>query len=524
MEVRKPQIDTIDIPDSPGCYIFKDRVGKIIYIGKAKSLRKRVKSYFGKKSSRFDPKTGQLVAHIASLDFIVTGNEVEALILESNLIKKHTPKYNIDLKDDKHFAYIGVTEDPFPRLSVVRKAAGKGEFFGPFVSAAARDNILSVVNKTFQLRTCKKMPRKPCLRFQIKLCRAPCAGKISEAEYAGRIRRARLVLKGKTRELIDGMNEEMRNAASDLNYEHALELRNQVEAVKTLHERQNMDRKKRYNEDIVNFMVKEDRVYLMLFNVYRGILENKQEYQFDYREDFFEEFLVRYYAEHPIPSELIVPEEIDRALVSFLGTKGEKTVHVKVPEKGEKRQLLELVKKNIEVTFFGDRVKLKDLQRRLRMHDLPGIIECFDISHLSGTAMVASMVQFRNGRPDKTNYRRFKIKTISGIDDTGSIREVVGRRYSRLIREKTALPDLVIIDGGQGQLNAALGELQRLNLKVPVISIAKRFEEIYIPGLENPLRLGRKSKALQLIRRIRDEAHRFAIAYNRLLRKKELLK
>ncbi|MCK5056492.1 MAG: excinuclease ABC subunit C [Candidatus Aminicenantes bacterium] len=517
-------INSADIPDSTGCYIFKDRAGKIIYIGKAKSLRKRVNSYFQKKSNRLDTKTGHLVLNIASVDFIVTINEVEALILESNLIKKHNPKYNINLKDGKHFAYISVTTGKFPRLSVVRNKAGKGEFFGPFVSAAARDYILSVVNKTFQLRTCKKMPANPCLRFRIKLCRAPCAGKINEAEYTGKIRRARLVLRGKTKELIEGMNEEMKKASSDLNFEHALELRNQVEAVKTLQERQNMDRKKRYDEDIINYFVKNDRVYLMFFNVYKGILENKQEYEFDYRDDFFEEFLVRYYAENPIPSELIVPEPIDEALLSFLRTKGEKAVHVKVPEKGEKRQLLELVKKNIEITFFGDRLKLKDLQRRLRMHEVPAVIECFDISHLSGTATVASLVQFRNGRPDKSNYRRFKIKTISGIDDTGSIREVVGRRYSRLSREKAAMPGLVIIDGGQGQLNAALGELQKLNLKIPAISIAKRFEEIYVPGLEKPLRLNRKSKALQLIRQIRDEAHRFAIAYNRLLRKKELVK
>jgi excinuclease ABC subunit C len=514
--------DLQSLPDNPGCYIFKDKTGKIIYIGKAKSLKKRVNSYFQKRSRLFDPKTEQLVSHIASMDYFVTANEVEALILESNLIKKHTPKYNINLKDSKHFAYINVTAETFPRFAVVRNNAGKGEFFGPFVSGARRDYILSVVNKMFQLRTCKKMPKKPCLRYQIKLCRAPCAGKINETEYAGKIRRAKLILKGKTKELIDGMTGEMKNASADLNFEHALELRSQVEAVKSLQERQNMDRKKKYDEDIINFLVKGNRVYLMLFNVYKGILENKQEFEFDYRDGFFEEFLVRYYGENKIPSELIVPEKIDDALLAFLKTGGKKAVYIKVPEKGEKKQLLELVKKNIEITFFGDKIKLRDLQRRLHLQEMPAVIECFDISHLSGTSTVASMVQFRNGRPDKNHYRRFRIRSISGINDTGAIREVVGRRYSRLIEENAPLPNLVVIDGGQGQLNAALGELEKLNLKIPTISIAKRFEEIYMPGIEKPLRLNRKSKALQLIRQIRDETHRFAIAYNRLLRKKEL--
>lgn len=524
MDVELQNFHTVDLPDEPGCYIFKDKNGKIIYIGKAKNLKKRVNSYFQKKTIRFDPKTERLVLNIASVDFIITANEVEALILENNLVKKYTPRYNINLKDSKNFAYIQVTAEKFPRLAVVRSKTGEGDFFGPYVSAAGRDYILSLVNRVFQLRTCKKMPAKPCLRFQMSLCRAPCVDKISEAEYAGRVRRVKLILKGKTKELIAGITEEMKNAAADLNFEHALELRKQVEAVQSLQERQNMDRKKQYDEDVVNFLVKGGKVYLMLFNVYKGILENKQEFEFEYGEGFFEEFLARYYSENKIPGEIIVPAAIDETLASFLKGQRKKAVNVKVPEKGEKKQLLDLVKKNIEITFFGDRVKLLDLQKRLGLHEIPEVIECFDISHLAGTAAVGSLVQFRNGRPDKSNYRRFKIKTIDGIDDTGAIAEVVGRRYERLTRENSALPDLVIIDGGQGQLNAALGVLAKLELKIPTVAIAKHFEEVYMPGLEHPLRMSRKSKALQLIQQIRDETHRFAIAYNRLLRKKELIK
>ncbi|MCK4761782.1 MAG: excinuclease ABC subunit C [Candidatus Aminicenantes bacterium] len=525
METNGPPFTrALDIPENPGCYIFRDKAGKIIYIGKAKNLEKRVHSYFQKKDRSFDPKTEQLVKNIAAVDFIVTANEVEALILESSLIKKNTPKYNINLKDSKNFAYIYVTDEKFPRLRILRNKTAKGEFFGPFVSAAARDYILAAVNKVFQLRTCKKMPKKPCLRHQLRLCRAPCINGIGEAEYAGKIRRVKLILKGRTKELITGLSDEMANAAAELNFEHALELRNQVEAIKSLQERQNMDRKKKYDEDIVNFLVKGGKVYLMLFNVYKGILENKQEYEFDYKEDFFEEFLLMYYSDNKVPAELIVPEKLGPAFVSYLREKGRKAVTVKIPEKGEKKQLLELVKKNIEMTFFGARIKLRDLQRRLKLPQTPTVIECFDISHLSGTSMVASMVQFREGRADKSNYRRFKIETISGIDDTGAIAEVVKRRYTRLLKKEKALPDLVIIDGGKGQLNAALAEIEQLGLEIPTIAIAKRFEEIYMPGIERPLRLGKKTKALQLVQQIRDETHRFAIAYNRLLRKKELLK
>ncbi len=511
-----------DLPDKAGCYIYKDIKGKIIYIGKAKNLKKRVSSYFQKKG--LDPRTEHLVENIAAVDFIVTNNEVEALILESNLVKKHSPRYNIKLKDSKKFAYIQLTAETFPRLMIARERTGKGEFFGPFVTSASRDYILSVLNKTFQLRTCKKMPKKPCLRFQINLCRAPCIAKISDAEYTGKIRRARLVLKGKTKELIAGMTDEMKQASAELNFEYAMELRNQVEALRSLEEKQNMDRHKQYNEDVINYSVKSGKVFLMLFNVYKGILENKQEFELEYMEDFFQEFLLRFYSENKIPTELIVPEPVDDALISFLKTKAKKTVNVRVPGKGEKKQLLDLVLKNIDITFFGDKEKLEDLKRRLRLQEVPEVIECFDISHLAGTAMVASMVQFRNSRPDKNNYRRYKIKTIEGIDDVGATAEVVRRRYARLIEERAAMPDLVIIDGGLGQLNAALKELKGLGLKIPCISIAKQFEELYLPGFPKPLRLSRKSKALKLVQQIRDEAHRFAIAYNRLLRKKELIK
>ena len=515
-------IDPSGLPEEPGCYLFKDSTGRVIYVGKAKNLRKRVKSYFQKRE--FDPKTEVLIRNIDSVDFIVTNNEVEALILENNLIKKKSPKYNIDLKDSKRYAYIKLTDEEFPRLLVSRRMDEDGTFFGPFVSAASRDYILSALKKTFQIRTCKRMPKKPCLRHQIDLCQAPCAGKIGSDEYSEKVRAIVSILKGRTDELIKSKKCEMNCASAELDFERALKLRNQIRAIEHLKEKQNMEISKKYDEDIINYIIKNGRVYLILFNIYRGLLENKQEFEFEYGDDFLEEFLVQYYSENTVPAEIILPQEVTSSLISFLRVKRGKQVSVKVPKIGDKKQLLDLVTKNIEASFFGDIEKLEDLKNKLHLHETPVVIECFDISHLSGTSTVGSMVQFRNALPDKSNYRRFKIKTIDGIDDTRAIAEVVRRRYVRLVEDGSDLPDLIIIDGGVGQLNSAAAVLKKLGLTVPVISIAKKFEEVYMPGLAFPLRLNRKSKALQLVRRIRDEAHRFAISYNRLLRKKELLR
>jgi excinuclease ABC subunit C len=283
-----------------------------------------------------------------------------------------------------------------------------------------------------------------------------------------------------------------------------------------------MQRQHTFNEDIIHYLVRDRTVYLMLFNIYKGTLSTKNEFVFDLTPDFFEEFIVQYYSENPIPSEMIVPQKLSESLSAFLMHKRKKKVRIVVPRKAAKKQLLDLVLKNIEITFFGDVSKVEELQRQLNLQEPPQVIECFDISHLSGTSMVGSMVQFRNGKPDKTNYRRYRIRTVEGIDDVAAIAEVVRRRYMRLQQEQTASPQLIIIDGGVGQLNSAVCELDRIGLRIPIISIAKQFEEIYLPGSPQPLHLGKKEKSLLFIREIRDEAHRFAIAYNRLLRKKEL--
>ncbi|PIN70465.1 excinuclease ABC subunit C [Candidatus Woesearchaeota archaeon CG11_big_fil_rev_8_21_14_0_20_43_8] len=510
-------IDTSKIPTDSGCYQFKDFADVIIYIGKAKNLRKRVKSYFSKKDH--DQKTQTLVQNIHSVDFIVTDNEVEALILERNLVKKHQPKYNIDLKDSKSYAYLLVPDEPFPRLLLARDRRLKGSYFGPFVSGLERDHVRYVLVKAFKLRTCKTMPKRPCLRYHIGLCTAPCDGSIDRRRYDSRIETVKTVLKGGTDEIVLMLEEDMKKSSMDQEFEKALELRDQISALKKLGERQKMERLKRYDEDIINYIVKDNIVHLLLFHVFKGTLAGKQEFTFEYSDGFLSEFIVRYYSEYQIPKEIIVPSKLDDAIVGFLTREKGSNVLMNVPKIGEKKKLLDLVLKNIEMTFFVDLSRLEALQKSLRLNDSPNIIECFDISHLSGSSMVGSMVRFSYGKPDKNNYRRYKIKTVDGVNDTAAIAEVVRRRYTRLIAEEQEMPNLIVIDGGKGQLHAALSVLKELEVRIPTISLAKRLEEVFVPGLSRPLLLDRKDHGLHLLQQIRDEAHRFAISYNRILRR-----
>jgi len=514
--------DTATLPGTPGCYLFLDKGETIIYVGKAKNLKKRVSSYFQKKD--LDPKTRNLVAAIARISVMVTNTETEALLLENNLIKKYQPRYNIDLKDAKRYAYIELTREPFPRIGIARRT-GRGEatYFGPFVSAAERDALIHIVRKIFHLRSCRRLPKRACLRHHMHTCSAPCIGAISEGEYRLQAERAAALLKGKSSELLISLRREMAGYSSREDYEKALALRDQIAAVTRLEESQHVERPKESDQDVIGYTISDDKVYLMVFSVEKGLLSGKQEYSFDNREDFFEEFLVQYYADHVPPPELIVPYEVGEGMAGYLAERRGKTVQVTVPKIGEKKKLLDLVETNLRHAFLKNGLKVKDLQASLGLADPPEVIECFDISHLSGIAMVGSMVQFRHGAPDKKNYRRYKIKTVEGIDDFASIAEVVKRRYDRLIREDAEMPDLIIVDGGKGQLSAAGDTLRALDITIPVIAIAKREEEVFVPGEMLPRRLDEKGMALHFIQEIRNEAHRFAIAYNRLLRKKTLV-
>ena len=513
-------IDYHSLPSDPGCYQFLDDTGTVIYVGKAKNLKKRVGSYFSHTVK--DPKTAAMVSAAASLDFIVTKKEVEALILENSLIKRLQPKYNIDLKDSKRYAYIHLTDEPYPRIHYVREKTGGGDYFGPFVSAKGREHILHVLKKTFRIRSCKKIPKRPCLRYHIGSCLAPCTGEISEEAYADQIGRVREILKGNSAALIQHMKQEMASASQAQNFEKALELRDQIQSIQHLSERQAVERVKETDEDIINYQIRKDTVYLMLFSVYKGVLGEKQEFTFSYHPTAIEEFMVQYYGENEPPSELILPEVPDEAIPEYLSYQKGKKVRITVPQRGDKKDLLEIVSRNIETTFFGGEEKVTALQKRLRLPEPPQVIECFDISHHAGSAMVGSMVQFRYGMPDKRNYRRFKIRTVEGIDDFAAIKEVVRRRYARIATENGDFPDLIIIDGGKGQLHAAGDALKDLNISIPLISVAKREEEIFVPHFPHPLPIKKNEKVSLFIQEIRDEAHRFAVTYNRTLMKKRI--
>lgn len=514
------EINLSKIPHESGCYLFLDKDKKIIYVGKAKDLRKRVSSYFNKKN--LDIKTSVMVSHAHSVDFIVTNSEVEALILENNLIKKNSPKYNIDLKDAKSYAYLEITKEKFPRLLIARKSKSKGKLFGPFTSGQEREYVREILTKTFKIRTCKNLPKRACLRYHIGLCEAPCVRKQSEEDYMKNIKAVEMVLKGKTKKLIKNLGKAMKNSSVGKDYERAMKYRDQISALKRLEEKQTMQRQTKYNEDIINYIVENGRIYLFVFNIHRGIMENKREFEFGNTQEFLEEFLVQYYSEEEVPREIILPEKIDESLVEYLEERKNGRVRIVVPKKGEKKNLLELVKKNIEIQYFGDTKKVEELKKVLNLQENPYVIECFDISHLGGTSTVASMVQFRNAKPDKNNYRRFKIKTVKGIDDFKAMGEVVRRRYYKLVKEKLPLPDLIVIDGGIGQLNYASEELKKLGVVVPIVSLAKKEELIFVYGKKDPIKLNKQNTGLLLLIAMRDEAHRFAIKYNRLLRKKRL--
>jgi excinuclease ABC subunit C len=513
-----------DIPSESGCYIFRDSKGSIIYIGKAKNLDKRVRSYFSKRDH--DRKTESLIRNISSVEFISTTNEIEALILENNLIKKHKPKYNIELKDAKSYTFIEQTKEEFPRFRIYRglKKEKDKTLFGPFTSARARDDILEVVNKTFRLRTCRRLPKKACIRYSIGICSGPCIDKISMEDYLNDVNSAKQVINGKIGDVIINLEEKMRVASKRLEFERAKDYRDKVASLRYLEEKQNVERRRKFDEDIINYIVRDEKVYLIVFNVYKGTLNNRDEFVIELMDNFLEEFIKNYYDEREIPKDIIIPEKIDSLIEEYLTKKKGSKVRISVPLKGERKDLMNLVKRNIEISFFGGLERLDELKRVLNLQKVPSIIECFDVSHLSGTNIVASMVQFNSGKPDKGNYRRYKIKSVNQNDDFASIKEVVKRRYSYLKREGLVIPDLVLIDGGKGQLNSAIISLLEVGVKIPIVSLAKEFEEIYIPGVKEPLRLDEKNKARLLLQEIRDEAHRFAISYNRLLKKKEIRK
>jgi excinuclease ABC subunit C len=514
-----------DIPTDPGVYLYRDQAGEIIYVGKAKSLRSRVKSYF---SSIDQPlKTRQLVLKIRQIDWVVVNNEVEALLLENKLIKQHSPRYNINLKDAKTFAYIALTREPFPRILTSRKVSRKLESFGPYTDGFTRQDLQRLVVRVFKLRTCKTLPKRACLNYHIHLCTAPCIGKVTNQQYQEQVQKARAFLNGNYQQTIEQLKTQMNAASAGQLYEIALEIRNQISSIRLLTEHQIVDNERRFDQDVLVFRRVGEKMLAVQMGVRKGVLLGKKEFSVEVQPQIEEEFLKAFYSANPIPREILLNKpfwqgaEEKKVLEEFFAAKRLAPVSLTIPRKADKLALLRLAEKNLESSLDVD-CSLVDLQNNLNLPVLPHIIECFDISNLGTEHVVSGMVTFKDAKPDKKNYRKFKIKTFTGQDDFASVNEVVARRYKRQIEEKNQLPDLVVIDGGPGQVNAAKHALQTFGLQLPLIGLAKEHEEIYLPDESAPRCFDRNSRMMLLLRKIRDAAHDFSLGYNRKRRQMKI--
>jgi excinuclease ABC subunit C len=514
-----------DIPTDPGVYIYRDEAGEIIYVGKAKNLRSRVKSYF---SSNDHPiKTRQLVLRIRQIEWVIVNNEVEALLLENKLIKQHTPKYNINLKDAKTYAYIALTRETYPRLQMSRKVSRKLESFGPYTEGFTRQDLQRVVVRVFKLRTCKTLHKRPCLNHHIHLCTAPCSGNVTPEQYAEQVKAARSFLNGNYEQTVEQLNLKMQEASKAKQYETALELRNQIASIHLLTQHQIVDNERRFDQDVMVFRQFGEKMLAVQMGVRRGVLLGKKEFSVDMQPQIEQEFLKAFYTTNQIPREILLNKPVwqepaeKAALEEFLSAKRLAPVSLVIPRKSAKLELVKLAEKNLESSIDVDSA-LVDLQNNLNLPVLPRQIECFDISNLGTEHVVSGMVSFKDAKPDKKNYRKFKIKSFVGQDDFAAVNEVVMRRYKRLIDEKAPLPDLVMIDGGPGQVSAAKAALQTLGLKLPLIGLAKEREEIYLPDDPVPKIFDKNSRMMLLLRKIRDATHDFSLGYNRKRRQMKI--
>ncbi|MCH7495907.1 MAG: excinuclease ABC subunit C [Candidatus Marinimicrobia bacterium] len=550
IDISNPKLS--DVPKSPGCYLFKNAAGEIIYVGKAKVLGNRVRSYFLKGRSK-DGKTLLLVKKIESVDWIVTDNEVEALILEANLIKEHLPRYNITLKDDKSFPYIRITNEPYPQVFLTRKVVRDGsKYLGPFTNVKKVRDALKIVKKVFSIRSCsyhidddfiKAKKVKVCLDYHIDKCEGPCEGLVSQEDYNSMLRQVEDYLNGKTTSVIGYLTEKMKTAAVEEEFEEAAKIRDQLFAVKKRADSQKVETFEEIDRDFIAMARIDEDACGVVFRVREGKLLGQEHFflkgvEDENTESVFDQFLGQYYTNSEyVPGEVYLehcPAERE-AIEIWLKRKRGGAVRLFIPMRGKKRNLLRMALKNAELHLKehllnkkarADYVtkSLSALKKDLGMEIVPRRIEAFDISNIQGKDAVGSMVCFINGSARKNEYRKFKIKSVEGPDDFAMMREVLLRRYRRVLDEEKALPDLILIDGGKGQLSAALSVLKNLDLlEIEVVGLAKRLEEIYKPDQSEPQNISKSSPGLILLRKIRDEAHRFALSYHRQLRKKRNL-
>lgn len=540
-------------PEKPGVYIMKDKKQKVIYVGKAVSLKNRVRSYF-QSSKNLSIKVKSMVSKIETIEYIVTDTEVEALILECNLIKFHRPRYNILLRDDKQYPYIRITtNEPFPRLQVVRRVKKDGaRYFGPFANAGAMREAIEVINKLFPLRDCKKdlsnipLRERPCLNYHIKRCLAPCQGFIGEGEYNEIINNVIMFLEGKQDVLIDQLKVKMQKASDNLEFERAAVLRNQILALEKVLEKQKIVSTNMVDQDIIAMARGLDIVCVQVFFVRKGKLLEREPFILKNtdgvtRQEILTSFVKQFYDDaYFIPKEIIIEDEIEDidTILNWLSHRKGSKVNIFIPKRGDKKRMVEMVAENARIYLDQrenqeEREKLRtygaleELKTHLNLETIPHRIEGFDISNTQGKESVASMVVFEEGKPKKEDYRKFKIKTVDGPNDFESMKEAVSRRFKRALYKDDKfkdLPDLILIDGGKGQLKYAREALRELNQDhIPTIALAEEFEHIFIEGRDDPIILPRNSEALYLVQRVRDEAHRFALTFHRSLRSKRNL-
>ena len=526
------------LPLAPGVYLYKDAGGGVIYVGKAKSLRHRVRSYFSE-DKLADAKTGTLISEARGIDYILVDNEKEALALENNLIKQYKPRFNILLRDDKTYPYVKLTREKYPRVYVTRRLRKDGAaYFGPYFPANLAYRLVHFIHRHFLVPSCKadltRFHPKPCLQYHIHRCLGPCVeGLTTDDAYAGAVRDVKLFLEGRHTDLARGLRARMETAAEETRFEEAASLRDLLATVEEIDERQKMATAKGDDADILACYAEPPLVALNLFHLRHGQIVDRREFfwedqaEFD-EPQFFSSLLKQLYLDQQyIPAEIHVPVEFEdcEALEEVLSEKRNRRVEIRTPQRGQKKALLDLVQTNAKHSFDArfrvlkpsSRAIQEALEDALNLPEPPARIECFDVSHIQGTDKVASMVVWEGGRMKKSDYRKFIIRTVVGSDDFASMREVVTRRYSRLQEEKRAMPGLVLIDGGIGQLHAAAEALEAIGvINQPLASIAKREEIIYVYGQEDePVVLDRFSPILHLVQSIRDEAHRFAVTFHR---------
>jgi len=525
------------IPEDPGVYLMKDSDNKIIYIGKAKNLRKRVSSYFTRQRSGAEWKTSRLVSKIADLEFIVTDNEIEAFLLESNLIKRYRPIFNIELKDQQRYTYLKITDEIFPRLLVARRNRSgeflgpKGKVYGPFVRGSSKYLTIGLLRKLFKIRVCNRLPKTPCLQYFIKNCDAPCINNITQGQYMMGVSALQDILEGKStiERFAKEMQEEMKRASDLGDYERAKEIRDTLYRLNNLQIKQKMEKAVSKNPDEEYIGIMKDTIrgiaHVMALRRTRGVISDRKKFEFELVGDnSLSSFLLQYYSSIPIiPRHVYVNEDLEErqileASLERIASHKVSIFNVEGILAKEKHQLMDLILRNLLMYIErGYDPAVVELKNSLALAVMPEVIDCFDVSNLGSSIAVGACTRFHNNKPNKSAYRKFKIKTIAGQNDFAMIGELVYRRYCS---NDEKLPDLIVIDGGRGQLAAALSSLRNLAIPdLPCIALAKENEEIYMQGSSRPLVLPKGSAGLKMLQHIRDEAHRFGLAYNVNLRK-----